>query len=320
MSQIQYYLMGGAGINIGAGLKEYSRTRVNSDAGMVGFDTSDKNFTAAFPIEQLEGVNGSGKDSTKHYDKLLPFVAANLKKHRPGVHNIIVASTAGGTGRVMAMIALRLLVESGKNVILCLISEHTSLVDKENAVNALRSFANQCQPNQLNRPVCYMEFLNTPNLTRKEVNLQAIDSLNLLSLLFDPGNTEIDEEDIKRFFNYSAGGKTRPALSRIHFYDQDGATDYTGKVPVSVASLYPNNDDVVPRFMGSVYRTTGIFSPNSDRPEDIKELHVTLDHGEALEELEKEIEGLETVQAQAAVDFSQQKDISEGSNDLGFML
>ncbi|CRQ28148.1 hypothetical protein PAERUG_E6_London_17_VIM_2_12_12_04131 [Pseudomonas aeruginosa] len=72
--------------------------------------------------------------------------------------------------------------------------------------------------------------------------------------------------------------------------------------------------------MGSVYRTTGIFSPNSDRPEDIKELHVTLDHGEALEELEKEIEGLETVQAQAAVDFSQQKDISEGSNDLGFML
>lgn len=323
MSHVQYYLCGGTGINIGVALKAGARTSANKNAGYVGLDTSDKNNTAEFPIERLEGAAGSGKDSTLLFEKMVPFVTSVLKKYKPAVHNIVVANSAGGTGRAQAMIALRQLIEGGHQVALCLISDHTSLIEKQNAVNGVRTFANQTAANQLNAPVCYLEFFNTEDKTRGEVNAEVVDNLNLLSLLFNPGNTEMDIEDVKRFFNYSAGGKIPPALSRIRFYDQDGASEYDGKPPVAVASLFTESDLVVPRFSGSLYRTTGVFADGvdgSDRPKKITELHVTLDHGEALVDLEKEIEELETAQAKAAVDYTKQKDISAGSNSMGFML
>lgn len=320
MSQIQYYLMGGTGINIGAALKAGARTSANKNAKMVGLDTSDKNHTGDFPIERLEGAAGSGKDSTKLFEKMVPFVQATLKKHKPETYNVIIANTAGGTGRAQAMIAARTLIEGGHHVTLCLVSDHTSLIEKQNAVNGVRTFATLTQPSQLNTPICYLENFNTATQTRGEVNEHVVDQLNLLSLLFTDGNTEMDEADVKRFFNYSSGGKITPALSRIRFYKQEEAKDYDAKTPVAVASLFSSSDEVVPRFEGTLYRTTGVFAHDAERPKNMTELHVTLDHGDALVELEEEIEKLEADEAKARHEFGSQKDLSAGSNAQGYFL
>lgn len=321
MSDITYYLCGGTGINIGVDLKKGAKTLGNKNAKMVGLDSSSQNGSNdLFPVERMEGARGSGKAKATNFEQAIPFVEAVIAKHKPSSFNIVVSNTAGGTGSMMAVLAARQLIKAGHVVALCLISEHTSLIEKENSVGGLRSFANQTSPAQLNAPIAYLEYYNTEDKTRGEVNEEVIGGLNLLSMFFTLDNGEMDYQDIKHLVNYSATGKVAPALSRIHFYDQTAATEYDGKPPVAVASLFKSSNEVIPLFKGSLYRTTGVFSSEANPPKNITQLHMTLDHGEALVNLEKEIESVEEDRAKAAVAYAKQKDVSQGSNDLGIVL
>jgi len=322
MTNLQYFLCGGAGINIGMALTAAARTSANKKAAFVGFDTSDKNDTDLFPIERLEGVSGSGKDSTVHFPAMASFAATMLKKYKPGRHNVVVANAAGGTGRAFAMLLVKMLLEAEHEVFLYLIEDHTSLTEKQNSVKGLQTFYNLVD--QLGKPVAYMSCINENTKTRGQMNTEIIDSLNLLSILFNEGNTEIDDSDIANFFNYSYNGKVAPALSRLDFFDQQGAVEYEGKLPVALASLFMSSDDVIPRFVGSVYRTTGVFSSSRDKteiPKDVTELHFTLDHGDSYAAIKKAVDDLETSQSEATNAYGKQKAIkSEGANEMGFML
>lgn len=321
MSDITYFLCGGTGINIGVKVKKGAKTTENKNAKMVGLDSSDRNDSVnLFPVERLEATEGSGKDRGKHFDDMIPFVEAALHKHKPSKYNIVVANSSGGTGSGLAILVCRHLIKNGHIAMLCLVNDHTSLVEKELAITGLQSFANQVGPKQLNAPICYLEYANTEDLTRGEVDEQIIGGLNLASLFFSGTNSEMDYEDLKRVFFYSARGKVNPALSRITFFDQASAPEYDGKPPVAVASLFKTSDEIKPMFVGSFYRTTGVFGTDSNLPKSLSQLHMVLDHGEALVDLETELESLASDKSQAAVTFTKQKDVSEGSNDFGVVL
>lgn len=320
-TEITYFACGGTGINLAIELKKGSKTQANKDARIVGLDSSTRNDAAnLFPVERIEGALGSGKNKMANFEAAIPFVNAVIAKYRPTAYNVVLANTAGGTGSMLAVLIARELVKAGHIVALCLVSDHTSLIEKENSVGGLRSFANQTLPGQLNAPMCYMEYINEENKTRGEVNEEIIGGLNLLSMLFTADNTEMDYEDVKRVFNYSANGKAHPALSRISFYDQNSAKEFDGKPPVAVASLYKTSDEITPTFVGSMYRTTGVFAQDINLPKDLTQLHMTLDHGEALQALEKEIEVVDADKAKAAVAYSRQKDLSQGANDFGMIM
>lgn len=320
-SALTYWACGGAGINICSELLKGAKTLVNKNARIIGLDTSDKNTgDGAFVIERTENTFGSGKDRAKNFEKGIPFIEAVLKKHKAGRYNIIVSNTAGGSGSTFAILLARALIADGQIAILMLGSDHTSMIEKELSVTGLQSFANQTATDMLDAPICYTETLHTEDKSRGEVNREMVISMNLASMLFDEGNGEIDYEDIKRLFRYSAGGKVPPALSRITFYDQNNKAEHKGKPPVAVASLFKNSDDVKPTFMGSVYRTTGVFNPELNLPEGLTELHVTLDHGDALALLKEEMESIDEDKAKVVVDYVKQEPLKPGSATNAFGL
>lgn len=321
MSDINFYVCGGTGINVALDLKKGAKTPMVQKAKFIGLDASDRNDAKdEFPVERMDGVRGSGKKRDLNFDKAIPFVEAAMAKHKPNSYNVVIANSAGGSGSMLAVLTMRHLIKAGHIAVLCLVSDHTSLVEKTLSVGGLRSFANQCAKNQLNAAIPYLEYYNTEDKTRGEVNEQIVNGLNLLSLFLTETNGEMDYQDTKHFFNYPLVTGMPPALSRIHFYDQTAAPEYDGKAPVAVASLFNTSAEIVPLFVGSVYRTTGVFAEGNNRPKNIQQLHMTLDHGEALAKLEKEMESVDEDKAQAANTYVQQKDLSQGSNDLGMVM
>jgi len=320
-SDITYWACGGTGINLSLELKKGAKTLGNKNARFIGLDSSDKNGSAdQFVVERIEGALGSGKDKSVNFEKAIPFVEAVIKKHKAGRYNVIISNTAGGTGSMLAVLVARLLIQAGHVAVLCLVSDHTSVIEKENSVGGLTSFANQTAESQLGAPMCYIPYENTVDKTRGEVNEEIVGGLNLLSILFDASNTEMDYEDIKRIFNYSARGKVPPALSRIQFFDQKTSSDFEGKPPVAVASLFRTSNEIIPMFVGSMYRTTGVFGKDVNLPKEMTQLHIVLDHGDALAALQEEIEGVDEAKSKVAVDYTKQKDVSTGSNSLGMVL
>lgn len=327
-TNITYYLCGGTGINIGKALKAASRTKANLEAKFVGLDSSGANSPDdLFPVEHItrtssneEKARGSGKDKSANYEKAPAFVEASLVKHKPSSFNIIVCNTAGGTGSMLGTLVMRAIAKQNLPVFMVFISDFTSTAEMENAVGTMRSNANQASKTQLNRPICFIHEKNTADKTRGEVNTQVVERLNLVSLFFNENNGEMDYADICNFLNYSYKGTVPPALSEVTFYNQDTYQEFKGKVPVAVASLFVSSDEIVPVFEGTSYRTTGVFPEGVKLPNNTKHLHMTLDHGEALDKLEADMGRLSDHKVNQANTYVAQKDLSEGSNDNGMFL
>jgi len=327
-SDLAYFLCGGAGINLGVALKKGTHTDNNKNAFFVGMDSSDRNSSHdLFEVVQMTVANdpdkktsGSGKVRATNYPQAEQFVTQFLTKHKPRKFNVVVCSTGGGTGSMLAFVLARMLFERDQLVVLCFINDKTSQVEEINVVNSYRSYASLTNKNSLNRVVPYMEFDNTPSNTRGEINQMIIDKLDVASLFLTNENGEQDAEDLKNLLNFSAHYDVPPSMSRIRFYDEKGVEGFKGKMPVAVSSLFESSDAVIPRFAGTVIRSTGVFAPGVKRPSNAQELHMVLDHGEALKELELHIEAMETRKVETSSTYTQQKDISVGADAKGFFM
>lgn len=308
---------GGTGINVSAQIKTKPMTQSLKDAAVIGIDSSDANDSSdLFEIHRIAGLQGAGKDANKIMDKVRPFVKALVASEKPGDHNIVVVNISGGSGRGIAFQLVRELLEKDAIVILAMISDFTSVTEKENSIRQRTGLINMI--NQLGKPVCFMEFNEDPDKTRGEVNDEIIQGISLASIFLSKYKSEMEVSDLGNLFNYSYDGKVPPALSRIQFYDDVTSKQYKGPVPVAVGSLFVDNDSVRQVFPGSVYRTTGIMSKKNNPPGDLKELHLTIDHGEAFAALEEEIAALADDKAQLAARFVPQKDMSKGAASDGF--
>lgn len=327
MNELTFYLPGGAALNIGSALKQKSRSQANREATYVGLDSSGANDVGGlFPVERMpaaEGnkmARGSGKVKLTNYPKAEPFVEEVLSKHKPSSFNIVVCSAAGGTGSMLGVLLVRRLIEMNKPVVILTVSDHTSQKEMENSVGTLRSLAAQTEADQLNKPIAFINVVNDNNHTRGEINATIIHKLDLLSMFLTEQNEEVDYEDIANMLTYSKTCKVPPALSEINFYDEKSARSYTGKPPVAVCSLFGERDAVVPLFEGSVYRATGVYNPNFNRPGDVEEMHMTLDHGEALERLKDAMENLQDRRVTTNNKFTEVESVSQGANNKGMFL
>lgn len=327
MSELKFFLCGGTGINIGKLLQGYAKTDMIKSSEFVGLDSSGNNSSEAeFPIERMmahgsnkEETRGSGKVKATNYPQAMDFIDTVLAQHKPGIFNIIVANTSGGTGSVLSIVLLRRLIEKEIPVVLCLINDFTSKVEMSNAIGSLRSLAMQTSKEQLDSNINYMSFDNTTTLTRGQVNAQVVEGLNRLSIFLTETNEEQDYQDIKNLLYYSKAYNVPAALSRITFFDQKSALEAEGLNVVAVSSLYTNRDNIIPRFPKTVIRSTGVLNPKVHRPEGTEEIHMVLDHGEALEALEKQMTDLEVREAESKKMFVTQKQLT-GGNDLGLIL
>jgi hypothetical protein len=316
-TDLKIWACGGTGINVSAEAKAKPLTQAIKDAHVIGLDSSDANDSSdLFEIHRIAGLQGAGKDANKIMDKVRPFVKALVASEKPGNHNIVVVNISGGTGRGMAFQLVRELIEKEAIVILAMISDFTSVTEKENSVKQRTALVNMI--NQLGKPICFMEFTEDADKTRGEVNAEVIQGIALASVFLSKYKSEMEVSDLTNLFNYSYDNKVPPALSRIQFYDEVTSKEYNGPTPVAVGSLFIDNASVRQVFPGTVYRSTGILNKKNNPPGDLKELHLTLDHGEAYAALQEEIKALADDKAQLAARFVSQKDMSAGAADDGF--
>jgi hypothetical protein len=315
-SDITYFLCGGTGINIGLALKANSRTSQNQNATLVGLDTSDANSSdEKFPVERMPGTEGSGKRQAENYEAAQPFVKNVMAKYRSGKYAVVVANTAGGSGSMFSLLVIRHLIAQGIPTLFCAISDHTSTIEFGNAVGTLRNISNQVKKELLDAPIAFLDNVNDANSNRGEVNAKVVERLDLASLFFTGANGEMDYADVKNFFFYNRVSNVPPAMSEVSFYDQDSAARYQGKTPVAVASLFEDSDSVIPMFQGTTYRTTGVFQPDITKPKGMTQLHMVLDHGEAIEKLQAQIQSLEDHKSNQAVTYVKQKDLGSNNAD-----
>ena len=318
MSELQYYLCGGAGINIGVALKAKTHTLANKRANLVGIDSSDRNDSEGlFPIIRMEGTRGSGKVKATNAEQMKPFLDEVLTRHKPSSFNVVVCNSAGGTGSLMATFLVQKLISMNKIVFLVLASDQTSQKEFENVISTKRSFAAQTEKQHLNLPVPYLDIVQTAEMTRGEVNARIVNQLDLLSLFATETNEEVDYEDIMSMVRYSRTCNVAPALSRITFHDEDSARAYNGKPPVAICSLFKHRDDVVPLFPGHIYRATGVYNDTNNPPGTVKELHMIFDHGEAIADLKSEMENLNDRKIVTTNKYAEVDKVSDGADDGG---
>lgn len=325
---IKYFLCGGTAINIGLALIANAHTAQNKTASFVGFDSSDANNPQdKFVVEHMpkaagsdEKARGSGKMKITNYEASENFIKQQMAKHKGADYNVIIAHTSGGTGSLLWTHVLRELVKQDLPVVVYFINQFTSTAEMRNSVGTIRTAINQTAKNMLNAPICFISSDNTQNNTRGEVNEQIVDRLNLLSLFMTEENGEMDYTDFKNFLYYNRVTSIPPALSQITFYDQETAKDFKGKTPVAVASLFDNSDSVVPMFVGTTYSTTGIFPADTKKPKAMTQLHMCLDHGEALKALEERIDALDEETNKVVGTYTQQKDMSSNADSNGIEL
>lgn len=327
-TEVTYFLCGGAGINAGVHLKKNSRTAVNKHAQFIGLDASNANSSDdLFPIEQMTVIGkgetkakGSGKKRSTNYEQAESFVADVLKKHKPSGLNVIVGSSSGGSGSILITTLIRELTKKNLPFVVCFISDFTSLIERNNAVSTLRSTVAQTSQNVLGVSIPFIHFINEEGVTRGQVNDQIVDRLNLLSLFLTESNEEADYEDIKNMLTYSKHYNVAPALSQITFHDQDSAANWNGPTPVATYSLFEDRDSIVPRFSGSVVRTTGVFGKLNAKPNNTTELHMIMDHGNYLEQLSNEMTKLQEAKEEVADTFAQHNFNISGAGDDGIFL
>lgn len=328
MSEIKFFLCGGTGINIGLCLKDKPRTEMVKNAAYVGIDASEANKAKdLFPVEHMPDAEdptkfarGSGKVKGRNYPQAQSFVEQVLSRHKPANYNIIVCNTSGGSGNMLGTLLARELIKAGHPVVMALVSDFTSTVEMSNSVGSLTSLHNQTLPNVLGAVIPFLHVANTTEKTRGEVNDELVDKLNLLSLFLTESNEEMDYEDVKNLLNYSKHYNVPAALSQIRFFDQTSLKSFEGKPPVAVASLYCSADEIIPRFEGSHVRTTGVFSKSATLPRDTTELHMVLDHGDYLKELEAHSGVLDDRKVEAKATYVQQKDLSAGADSNGLVF
>ena len=326
--ELNIIVCGGAGINIAKLLKASNYSDKVRNASYVALDASGNNRLPeelGIPLERvpLSGdpkqlANGSGKVKATNYKEAQPFVDRVMGKHTPGVFNLVVCSGAGGSGSMLATLVIRWLKQNGHSAILAIITDHTSQVEMENSIRTIQSMAVQTQVSHLNAPITYMEFRNEPGKTRGQVDKDVINKVSLFSLFANSDNEEQDVQDLLNVLDYSKFYGVPPALSRISFYDNP--ENYKGPVPVASVSLFDKSENITAAFAGTVIRSTGIFGKGVQVPTDTQQLHMLLDHGESVADLEKQLEHLTKLKSNNQGVYVQQKDLSANADSNGILL
>lgn len=315
MSDINIYAFGGTGINI---LNKYlkegkSSARIGS---VVGIDTSDANpiLDSAYPLERLEGAEGSGGNKKAHADKYPDFVKQILAKHQPNKLNVVIFSTGGGTGAGAGPYAVRYMLQKKIPVLALVVGDMSTINEQNNTVTTLGSLYHQTK---LGHSVLFSYLENGEKVSQGEVNSNAVAILDNFSMLFSLDNERIDYADIKNFFYYTDIVEADPILTQVTFLTESDVPNYR-RTPVAALSLYNNIDEIKVPFSDMLYRKSGIFN---DRYQGFGQpVHAVLDHGNTLESLKSMINDKEVKSNELAGRFkNKETNLFAGADDDGMM-
>lgn len=312
-SAFNIYLCGGVGVKIGNLFTAESRQSRHVDQ-IVALDSSTANKAVddCFPIERLDGVEGSGSDKRANMHLYKAFVKQVMAKYPPNKLNIVVFTASGGTGSGIGPHVMRELLENDIPALAMVIGDDASMKELDNTVSTLRSLAAQTK---LGVPVCFTYHLNKETLSHSQVNRQVVKSIDAALLALNLENVSIDYADVTNLFFFNKVVNADPILTQMTFLGDDEIPQYT-RTPIAAISVFADEDAMRTPFPGLMYRKAGTFGEiNAGFTEAV---HVVLDHGNTLEELETMMEGHKKRTDAIGSRFKVQKHtITEGGDDDG---
>lgn len=243
MSQMNLFLLGGAGANIGKQFVSQNGKKEEGFAHITTYfvDTSRSNLSKDIPEDNIylfEGLDGSGKKRDSNYKSISESTHDILHRFKPADVNVIVGSCSGGSGSVISPILVSELLNRGEAVVALLIGSTGSKIETENTLKTLKSY--DVISNKRDMPVVAFYRENSPEKTRSQVDKEIQTAIVMLAAIFSGDNRELDSSDLKNFLNYPKVTSYKPSLSQLDFFSGKVALN-KGEVPYSLVSLIDND-------------------------------------------------------------------------------
>ena len=242
-ANIVVYAAGGAGINIAGLLEKIERSAGFGPMNPVYIDTSKSNLKEDHPHSRtyiINDLDGSGKVRRENHQQIADCVLDILLNHKPGDLNVVVSSTGGGSGSVIAPSLVNELLARGENVIVVAIGSTDSRIEVDNSIKTLKSYEVIAGKN--GRPVPMLYFQNSKTKKRSDVNKDVIAQLSKVSVLFSKENQELDSADLRNWLNYNKVTSYQPHLVALDIYSNE-VTKPNGGTVIAVATLAKEGGD-----------------------------------------------------------------------------
>lgn len=235
--RMRVYCCGGAGVNQGKVLMAQPDVEGFATLDVALVDTSRSNMLSGVPddcVYILPNVDGSGKKRSENHLEIANTVKDVLVKQKPTDFNVVIFSTAGGSGSVYGPLIMRELMTAGIPVIGVVIGNLTTAIEAKNTVNTLKSLDNIAR--KANVPAVIQYSANSKNNSRKSVDAFVQQSALSLSLLVSRQNEELDTSDIGNWVRYNNVTEVAAQLCLLTIVvDEEDAAAIVD--PISVASI-----------------------------------------------------------------------------------
>lgn len=241
------YACGGAGINVAKHFEKFRKTHEQSDHAddkvfartmPIYIDTSRSNLTPDIPAEHtyvLSGLDGSGKVRRENAEAITQCTLDILQKFKPADISIVLSSTSGGSGSVLAPSITSELLNRGQTVIVIAIGSDDSRIELENTSKTIKTYEAIAK---LRKTPVTMLYHNNSEVDggRKDVDAEVIQQITKLAALFSGCNRELDTKDLQNWLFFNRVTSFQPKLCFMDFYSGKIDSLKNGQV-ISVATL-----------------------------------------------------------------------------------
>lgn len=253
---VAVYGCGGAGVNIARKIDVGDDVRFGGDYIVYYIDTSESNFRGdEIPSENIHFItdkDGAGKIRGGAAEPIKREMPAIVAKFKPAKFNIIISSTSGGSGAVIAQLLADAMISRGDNFVIIYIGSVASQIEIENAVKSLRSLEALAVKHR--RPVA-THYLSNSGSSRANIDKNAVGAVRCLIGLFNPMHAEMDSADLTTWLTHGSLGSRLVSLSFANTVDEYQKIE--GAMSVATIADVNANTDLVPI---PAYQTVG-FAP-----------------------------------------------------------
>ena len=280
LGKVKIYGCGGSGVNL-ARLAKGTFTKENPLTGDVavsyGFiDTSYSNGLNELPADEVFVVNdekeGSGGIRGTNAKLVNSCIKEVLGKLAPEEFNIVLCSTTGGSGSVIAPILVRELHRRGLVGVVVCVGDDKSFISVSNTENTVKTFESMVSLTDV--PIALAYSHHSGDTPRSLVDRDVISNITSLLLLFSSKNTEVDTSDVVNFFywNRYTKGEASLAILDIGSGKNHHAITNTDATPLISMAIMANPDQPLVR-LNTVSHKTGYRDLSKY---DISEIYYTL--------------------------------------------
>ena len=278
--RVVVYSCGGAGLNIGHRFEQHREANSSGFATVevVYIDTSKSNLKPGIDQQHLyhiEGKDGSGKLRNENAAEITKRCLDILHKYEPGDLNIVLSSTGGGSGSVIAPSLASELLNRQIPVIAFAVGGADTRKEIENTLNTIKSYEGVSAARKAPMVVWYMQ--NSPSTPRSVVDKQIEENIYSLLLLYSRENQEMDSKDLINWLNYTKVTTYKPALTSLTITTGDDPMTELGDI-ISIATIGKHGEDTSLTIMPEV-QFTGYVSDSENNAMGLLPKHYVLSDG-----------------------------------------